>query len=49
MSGKYREEEVGWRSCEVRERYKVGLWKVIRKDWDILSGSMPFLWAMGGG
>ena len=47
MSGKYREEEVGWRSCEVRERYKVGLWKVIRKDWDILSGSMAF--SMGNG
>lgn len=32
ISEKYREEEGGWHSCEVRNGYGFRLWKVIRKD-----------------
>ena len=28
---KYEEERGGWRSCEARESYGVGLWKAINK------------------
>lgn len=38
--GKYGEEEGGWCSCEVRGSFRVGLWKAIKKEWDILGGSM---------
>ena len=39
---KYGEEEVGLRSCEVREKYRLGLWKAIRKEWDILGNNMAY-------
>ena len=32
ISQKYGEEDRGWRSREVSERYGVGLWKAIRKE-----------------
>ena len=32
ISYKYGEEDGGWRSREVSERYGVGLWKAIRKE-----------------
>ena len=32
ISGKYIEEEGGWDSCKVREGYRIGLRKTIRKD-----------------
>ena len=42
MSRKYREEEGGWHSREVREAYEVGLWKAIRKV-GVLSCRVAFL------
>ncbi|RVW44349.1 LINE-1 reverse transcriptase-like [Vitis vinifera] len=38
ISHKYGEEDRGWRSRAVSERYGVGLWKAIRKEWIYLSG-----------
>ena len=32
ISYKYGEEDGGWRSREVSERYGVGLWKAIRNE-----------------
>lgn len=29
-------KEGGWCSCEVRNRFGVGLWKALRKDLDLL-------------
>ena len=37
MSQKYGEDVGGWQFREVRERYGVGLWKTIKKEWDFLS------------
>ena len=31
IRAKHREQEEGWSSCEVRERYDMGLWKAIRR------------------
>lgn len=43
INGKYRKEEEGWRSREVREAYKIGLWNAIRKEGDLLSCKFAFL------
>ncbi|RVW71749.1 hypothetical protein CK203_057085 [Vitis vinifera] len=43
ISGKYGDEEGGWCSHEVRDGYGVGLWKAIRKDWDLLISMVSFL------
>ena len=42
ICGKYGEEEGRWRSCEVRERFRVGLWKAIRREWVVMVGYMTF-------
>ncbi|RVW89234.1 hypothetical protein CK203_032668 [Vitis vinifera] len=36
INGKYGDDVEGWRSCKVSEEDEVGLWKTIRKGWDIL-------------
>lgn len=41
IKGKYREEG-GWRSCEVRDPFKVGLWKTISKEWDLFSSNVCY-------
>ena len=46
ISIKYKEEGV-WHSHRVRKGKKVGLWKAIKKDWDILSCKVVFF--MGNG
>ena len=33
----------GWCSWEVIKGYGVGFWKIIRKDWDLVSGRISFL------
>ena len=38
----YGEEVGGWCSCEARERFGVGLWKAIRREWDVIGGNMAF-------
>ena len=38
----YGEEDGGWRSSEVSERYGVGLWKAIRKEWNYLNGRLAY-------
>ncbi|RVW81970.1 hypothetical protein CK203_033240 [Vitis vinifera] len=43
ISRKYEEEERGWHSHEVREAYRVGLWKVIKNEGDLLSYNVVFL------
>ena len=45
ISGKYGEEEGGYRSSVVRDSYGVGLWKVIGKEWDLFNTRVCF--AMG--
>ena len=42
ISGKYGEEEGGWRSCVVRGSYGVGLWKAIRRGWDALGDNLVY-------
>ena len=42
ICGKYEIEEGGWLSKEVRKRYGLGLWTIIRKNWDLLTGRMAF-------
>ena len=42
ISHKYGEEDRGWRSRAVSERYGVGLWKAIRKEWIYLSGRLAY-------
>ena len=41
ISQKYWEEDGGRRSCEVRGRFGVGLWKAI-KEWKYLSGKLAY-------
>ena len=36
------EEDGGWRSREVSERYGMGLWKAIRKEWNYLNGRLAY-------
>ncbi|RVW62021.1 hypothetical protein CK203_062421 [Vitis vinifera] len=40
---KYEKEEGGWCSKEVRGAYGVGLWKAIRKDWEIIHSRSCFI------
>lgn len=40
--GKYGEEEMGWCSREVRERYGVGVWKAIKGGREVLKGRTNF-------
>ena len=50
ICGKYGEEEGRWHSCEVRERFRVGLWKAIRREWVVMAGYMTFFceeWEVG--
>ena len=42
ISHKYGEEDGGWRSRAVSERYGVGLWKAIRKERIYLSGRLAY-------
>ena len=42
ISHMYGEEEGGWRSRTVSERYGVGLWKTIRKEWLFLNGRLAY-------
>ena len=42
ISQKYGEDDGGWHSREVSERFGVGLWKSIRKEWDFLSSRFTF-------
>ena len=34
---------MGWHPCEVRDGYEVGVWKVIRKGWDLFFSRTSFL------
>ena len=43
ICGKYREVEGDWCSNEARGGYGVGLWKAIRKLWDLVSCRLSFL------
>ncbi|RVX21116.1 Ferrochelatase-2, chloroplastic [Vitis vinifera] len=43
INEKYGEVEGGWHSREVREGYGVGLWKVLRKEYELLSSRISFL------
>ena len=47
INGKYGDDVEGWRSCKVSEEDEVGLWKTIRKGWDILGSRVAF--SMGNG
>lgn len=31
-----------WQSCEVRRIFGVGLWTVIRRDWDVMGSNMVY-------
>ena len=42
IRGKYREEKYGWQSCEVRGSFGVGLWKAIKRDWDVIGSNMVY-------
>ena len=42
INQKYGEDDGGWRSREVSERFGVGLWKAIRKEWNYLSSRLAF-------
>lgn len=41
IKGKYGEEG-GWWSCEVRDPFGVGLWKVISKEWDLFNSKICY-------
>ncbi|RVX03364.1 putative ribonuclease H protein [Vitis vinifera] len=43
IRGKYGEERGGWRSCETREAYEVGLWKAISKMGHLVTPSFGFV------
>ena len=40
--GKYRYEERGWCTKEVKEGYGVGIWKTIRRGWEVLKDRIGF-------
>ena len=40
---KYREEEDGWCSCEVRGVHGAGVWKAIRMDWHVVGSRVAFV------
>ena len=42
INQKYGEDDGGWCSREVSERFGVGLWKAIRKEWNYLSSRLAF-------
>ena len=42
ISGKYGDLEGGWCFKEPRGGYGVGLWKTIRKLWDVVSSNSSF-------
>ncbi|RVW93056.1 hypothetical protein CK203_032813 [Vitis vinifera] len=42
IRGKYGEERGGWRSCETKEAYGVGLWKAISKMGHLVTPSFGF-------
>ncbi|RVW83717.1 putative ribonuclease H protein [Vitis vinifera] len=46
IKGKYREEKGGWRSCETREAYGVGLWKAISKMGHLVTLLLALWWVM---
>ena len=39
---KYEEEAGGWRFCDVRGSFGVGLWKAIRRVWDVIGNNMVY-------
>ena len=43
IKGKYGEEECGWWSGEVRDGYRVGLWKSITKEQSTFLGHFSFM------
>ncbi|RVW84965.1 hypothetical protein CK203_039502 [Vitis vinifera] len=43
LGGKVWEEQGGWCSKEVRGGYGVGLWKAIRREWDVVSCKLSFV------
>ena len=43
IRGKFREEQGGWCSKEVRGGYGVGLWKAIRREWHVVSSRLSFV------
>nr|CAN79712.1 hypothetical protein VITISV_009624 [Vitis vinifera] len=43
IRGKYEEERGGWRPCETKEAYGVGLWKVISKMGHLVTPSFGFV------
>ena len=47
ICAKYGEEEGGWRSCVVRGSFGVGLWKTIRRDWDVIGNNMVYFMRNG--
>ena len=42
ICAKYGEEEGGWRSRVVRDNFGVGLWKAIRRGWDVLGDNLVY-------
>ena len=42
ICAKYGEEEGGWRPCVVRGSFGVGLWKAIRRGWDVIGGNLVY-------
>lgn len=42
FGGKYDKEESRWRSWEARDEYRIGLWKVIKKNWDLFNSKVLF-------
>ena len=49
ISRKFGKEGGGWNSYEVREGYRVGFWKEIRKEGSLLLKMFPSLWGMAEG
>ena len=42
ICAKYGEEEGGWRSHVVRGSFGVGLWKAIRRGWDVIGDNLVY-------
>ena len=47
LRAKYGEDKGGWRTKVERAGYGVGVWKAIRKEWDLIIGKVAF--AVGNG
>ena len=43
IRGKYGEEQGGWSSKEAKGGYGVGLWKTLRKDWEVVKSRLFFV------